>query len=131
MLSSADLSLLRSTKPLKTLTTQLDGTLQAQTAATEFYFQSVKILDEARFRSLAIREQLVDMLLERKDENTDLDPEPEDCESEEHSKWIIGRLERPDALFRCEVCKTFHSWRDIVIHRCVSMDLAHPSFEAY
>jgi hypothetical protein len=78
-----------------------------------------KILEAARMRTSLIRDQLLDLLLDRK-----TDPDHED-ENE------LEKFKHPASYFRCEKCKNFYTWEFIVQHGCVTLDMEYDSHTSF
>lgn len=129
-LSSADLWMLR---PCRTLAQSAfideDG---YPDLGVGFELQSKvwKIMEEAKFRSLIIREQLIDILLERASD-PDNGVELKDTDDEGYEQWALEKLQHPASTFQCIKCKRLLSWAGIIKHPCVVQDLAHDSYESY
>lgn len=126
-LSEADLWTL---VPCRSFAKKIDMYIEREERIMElqdiFIRNGVRISDAAKMRATIIREQLFDLLLERK-----TDPDHEKDNDSNADNWVIEKLNHPASYFRCEKCKEFYDWETIVQHGCATLDMEHDSYTSF
>lgn len=86
-------------------------------------------METARLRAFTIRNQLLDMLLDR-ETGPDHRMVSEVPDGDNVEAWVSVKLNSATSYFRCEICKYVCDWQAIVGHACAVKDLDYASYDA-
>lgn len=132
-LSNAELWCTYTTQKFQAIEVDYDGLPRSYVLQHQFNQKETAFLEAARFRSLVIREQLLDLLTER-GSAMDIEDAPFEDEENDEAKYenrAIAKLEHPTSLFECKCCGSMCDWKAAASHACAVYDLAYPNYETY
>lgn len=132
-LSIPDMWSIHAAKKFQAIEVEYDGLPGRYSLQSQFNQKATTFMEAARFRSLVIREQLLDLLTERGSTMDIEDAPSEDDEDDEakYEKRAIAKLEHPTSLFECKSCGSMCDWKAAASHTCAVYDLAYPDYETY